>query len=60
MGALACSRFSSMIREYAERLGKRNFVLFGEAANPDLSSGLMAAAGRRAGCVLGPDFSAGV
>jgi glycosidase len=35
MGALACSRFASAVREYAENLGKRNFFLFGEAANAD-------------------------
>jgi alpha-amylase len=35
MGALACSRFASAVREYAESLGKRNFFLFGEAANAD-------------------------
>ena len=35
MGPLACSRFSSMIREYAYSLGKRRFFLFGEAANSD-------------------------
>jgi len=34
MGELACSRFSSMIREYAYSLGKRDFFLFGEAASP--------------------------
>lgn len=33
MGELACSRFSSMIREYAYSLGKRRFFLFGELAN---------------------------
>jgi glycosidase len=32
MGELACSRFCSMIREYAYALGKRGFFLFGEAA----------------------------
>jgi glycosidase len=32
MGELACSRFCSMIREYAYSLGKRGFFLFGEAA----------------------------
>src|SRR5450755_1694207 len=32
MGELACSRFSSMVREYAYSLGKRGFFLFGEAA----------------------------
>jgi len=35
MGELACSRFSSMIREYAYSLGKRSFFLFGELANSD-------------------------
>jgi alpha-amylase len=35
MGALACSRFSSNIREYAYALGKRNFFLFGELATPN-------------------------
>ncbi|HVR85507.1 MAG TPA: alpha-amylase family glycosyl hydrolase, partial [Planctomycetota bacterium] len=35
MGELACSRFSSGIREYAYSLGKRNFFLFGEVATPD-------------------------
>ena len=34
MGELACSRFSSMVREYAYSLGKRGFFLFGEAATP--------------------------
>jgi glycosidase len=34
MGELACSRFCSMIREYAYSLGKRGFFLFGEAATP--------------------------
>ena len=34
MGALACSRFSAMVREYAYSLGKRRFFLFGEAASP--------------------------
>jgi glycosidase len=34
MGELACSRFCSMIREYAYSLGKRRFFLFGELANP--------------------------
>ena len=33
MGALACSIFSSNIREYAYRLGKRGFFLFGEVAS---------------------------
>jgi glycosidase len=33
MGELACSRFSSMVREYAYSLGKRDFFLFGEAAS---------------------------
>jgi len=35
MGALACSRFCSNIREYAYSLGKRGFFLFGELAVPD-------------------------
>jgi alpha-amylase len=35
MGALACSRFCSCIREYAQTLGKRGFFLFGEVASPD-------------------------
>jgi len=35
MGALACSRFCSNIREYAYNLGKRGFFLFGELAVPD-------------------------
>jgi alpha-amylase len=35
MGALACSRFSSGVREYAYSLGKRRFFLFGELANSD-------------------------
>jgi glycosidase len=35
MGALACSRFCSNIREYARLLGKRDFFLFGELALPD-------------------------
>jgi glycosidase len=35
MGALACARFSSGVREYAYALGKRRFFLFGELANPD-------------------------
>ena len=34
MGALACSRFSSGVREYAYGLGKRGFFLFGEVATP--------------------------
>jgi glycosidase len=34
MGELACSRFSSNIREYAYSLGKRDFFLFGEVATP--------------------------
>jgi alpha-amylase len=33
MGELCCSRFCSMIREYAYSLGKRRFFLFGELAN---------------------------
>jgi glycosidase len=38
MGALACSRFCSGIREYAYSLGKRGFFLYGEvaAASDDL------------------------
>jgi glycosidase len=35
MGALACSRFCSGIREYAHGLGKRGFFLFGELAVPN-------------------------
>lgn len=35
MGELACSRFSSGVREYAYSLGKRGFFLFGELATPD-------------------------
>jgi glycosidase len=35
MGALAASRFCSMIREYAYSLGKRGFFLYGEVASPD-------------------------
>ena len=35
MGALACSRFCSNIREFAYSLGKRDFFLFGELAVPD-------------------------
>jgi alpha-amylase len=35
MGELACSRFSSGIREYAYALGKRGFFLYGELATPD-------------------------
>jgi len=35
MGELACSRFCSMVREYAYALGKRGFFLFGEAAAVD-------------------------
>jgi glycosidase len=35
MGELACSIFSSGIREYAYSLGKRGFFLFGEVATPD-------------------------
>jgi len=35
MGALACSRFCSNIREFAYSLGKRGFFLFGELAVPD-------------------------
>ena len=32
MGAVACSRFCSNVREYAYALGKRHFFLFGEVA----------------------------
>jgi alpha-amylase len=41
MGALACSRFCSNIREYGYSLGKRNFFLFGEvaSASDDLYNG---------------------
>jgi glycosidase len=35
MGALACSRFCSNIREYAYSLGKRSFFLYGEVAQAD-------------------------
>jgi alpha-amylase len=35
MGPLACSRFCSNIREYAYRLGKRGFFLYGEVAQAD-------------------------
>jgi glycosidase len=35
MGALACARFSSGVREYAYSLGKRRFFLFGELAKSD-------------------------
>src|SRR5215475_1928101 len=35
MGELAASRFCSNIREYAYRLGKRGFFLYGEVAQPD-------------------------
>jgi glycosidase len=35
MGALACSRFCSNIREFAQSIGKRGFFLFGELAVPD-------------------------
>jgi len=35
MGALACARFSSAVREYAYSLGKRGFFLFGEVASPE-------------------------
>lgn len=35
MGAVACSRFCSNIREYVCLLGKRGFFLFGELAVPD-------------------------
>jgi len=35
LGPVACSRFASMIREYAYSLGKRRFFLFGELADSD-------------------------
>jgi alpha-amylase len=35
MGPVACSRFCSNIREYAYRLGKRGFFLYGEVAQAD-------------------------
>ncbi|MBF0520263.1 MAG: alpha-amylase [Nitrospirae bacterium] len=35
MGELACSKFSSTIREYAYSLGKKGFFLFGELATPN-------------------------
>ncbi len=35
MGELACSIFSSGVREYAYSLGKRDFFLFGEVATPE-------------------------
>jgi alpha-amylase len=35
MGTVACSRFCSMVREYAYALGKRGFFLFGEVATAD-------------------------
>jgi glycosidase len=35
MGPLACSRFCSSIREYAYRLGKHGFFLYGEVAQAD-------------------------
>jgi alpha-amylase len=35
LGALACARFCSNVREYAYSLGKRQFFLFGELARPD-------------------------
>jgi glycosidase len=35
MGAIACSRFCSNIREFAFSLGKRGFFLFGELAVPN-------------------------
>lgn len=35
MGAEACARFCSDVREYAYSLGKRGFFLFGEVATPD-------------------------
>ena len=34
MNAIACSRFTSNIREYAYSLGKRDFFLYGEVATP--------------------------
>jgi glycosidase len=34
MGTVACSRFCSNVREYAQSLGKRHFFLFGEVATP--------------------------
>src|SRR5262249_5683035 len=34
MNPLACSRFCSSVREYAQSLGKRHFFLFGEVASP--------------------------
>jgi glycosidase len=34
MSPLACSRFASNIREYAESLGKKDFFLYGELATP--------------------------
>jgi alpha-amylase len=34
MEPIACSRFCSNIREYAQFLGKRHFFLFGEVATP--------------------------
>jgi alpha-amylase len=34
MGAIACSRFCSGVREYAYALGKCGFFLFGELATP--------------------------
>jgi glycosidase len=34
MGALACSRFCSGVREFAYFLGKRGFFLYGEVATP--------------------------
>jgi len=35
MGEKAISQFCSQVREYAYRLGKRNFFLFGELVGPD-------------------------
>ncbi len=35
MGALACARFASAVREYAYSLGKRGFFLFGEVASSE-------------------------
>jgi glycosidase len=34
MAPVACSRFCSNVREYAQSLGKRHFFLFGEVATP--------------------------
>ena len=35
LGALATSRFCQGVREYAERLGKHNFFLYGELITGD-------------------------